>query len=242
MKINKAFCLFEQSGTFKNEFIKLGIPAEDFDIQNDFGQTDHVIDLFAEIRGGYEGKPSIFDDMTEDDLVMVFFPCVRFENQIMLSLRGQAKQLRTWSMKQKMEYDMRLFAEIKENYDLVNMLFINCIDRGIRLIMENPFSEEHILRRYWCYQPSIIDKDRRESGDYYAKPTQYWFLNCEPEQNLVFEPITYNHLGESDAIRRLNSTMYAEKFGKVSLKVARSMIHPDYANRFIRQHLIDMED
>lgn len=52
MKINKAHCLFEQSGTFKNEFIKLGVPAEDYDIQNEFGQTDHIVDLFAEIRGG----------------------------------------------------------------------------------------------------------------------------------------------------------------------------------------------
>lgn len=30
----KVHCFFEQSGTFKNEFIKLGIPAEDYDIQN----------------------------------------------------------------------------------------------------------------------------------------------------------------------------------------------------------------
>lgn len=30
----------------------MGIDAEDYDILNDFGQTDHVIDLFAEIRGG----------------------------------------------------------------------------------------------------------------------------------------------------------------------------------------------
>ena len=28
----KVHCFFEQSGTFKNEFIKLGIPAEDYDI------------------------------------------------------------------------------------------------------------------------------------------------------------------------------------------------------------------
>jgi hypothetical protein len=35
----KVYCLFEQSGTFKNEFIKLGIPAEDYDIQNNFGET-----------------------------------------------------------------------------------------------------------------------------------------------------------------------------------------------------------
>ena len=55
MKITgKVHCLFEQSGTFKNEFIKLGIPAEDYDIQNNFGQTDHVIDLFAEINKAYD--------------------------------------------------------------------------------------------------------------------------------------------------------------------------------------------
>ena len=51
----KVHCFFEQSGTFKNEFIKLGIPAEDYDIQNNFGETDHVIDLFGQIESAYEG-------------------------------------------------------------------------------------------------------------------------------------------------------------------------------------------
>lgn len=55
-QIRKVHCLFEQSGTFKNEFIKLGIPAEDYDIQNNFNQTDHVIDLFAEIDKAYERR------------------------------------------------------------------------------------------------------------------------------------------------------------------------------------------
>ncbi len=41
-------CFFEQSGTFKNEFVALGIPALDYDIQNNFVQTDNVIDLIAE--------------------------------------------------------------------------------------------------------------------------------------------------------------------------------------------------
>ena len=45
-------CLFEQSGTFKNEFKKLGYESYDYDIQNAFGQTDYVIDLFSEIGGG----------------------------------------------------------------------------------------------------------------------------------------------------------------------------------------------
>lgn len=47
-----AHCLFEQSGTFKNEFKKLGIEAYDYDILDDYGETDFKIDLYAEIRGG----------------------------------------------------------------------------------------------------------------------------------------------------------------------------------------------
>ena len=59
----KVHCFFEQSGTFKNEFIKLGIPAEDYDIQNNFGETDHVVDLFQAIEDAYDDKPSLFDNI-----------------------------------------------------------------------------------------------------------------------------------------------------------------------------------
>ena len=51
----RVHCLFEQSGTFKNEFKKLGYEAFDYDIQNDFGETDYQIDLFSEIAAGYAG-------------------------------------------------------------------------------------------------------------------------------------------------------------------------------------------
>ena len=51
----KVHCFFEQSGTFKNEFRKLGYEAEDYDIQNQFGETDNVIDLFKEIETCYAG-------------------------------------------------------------------------------------------------------------------------------------------------------------------------------------------
>lgn len=59
--INKVHCFFEQSGTFKNEFIRLGIPAEDYDIQDHFGETNHVVDLFHEIEEAWENRPSLFD-------------------------------------------------------------------------------------------------------------------------------------------------------------------------------------
>lgn len=51
-------CLFEQSGTFKNEFKKLGINAYDYDVLNEFGETDYQIDLFKEIRVGMTENPA----------------------------------------------------------------------------------------------------------------------------------------------------------------------------------------
>lgn len=68
----KAFCLFEQSGTFKNELIKLGIPAEDFDIQNEFGETDHVVDLYKEIRGGMMASHLSLTDLSQMILSLPF--------------------------------------------------------------------------------------------------------------------------------------------------------------------------
>ena len=234
-----AHCLFEQSGTFKNEFKKLGIEAYDYDILNEFGETDYQIDLFSEIEQAFSGGCSIFDKFDKDDVILAFFPCTRFENQVMLLFRGQMKSIMSWDMKDKIRYDMKLMDELHRNYMLVCKMFIACMDRGLKLVMENPYSEEHFLRRYWCYPPSIIDKDRRDNGDYYAKPTQYWFVGCEPKYNFLMEPVKYNHIEQKDAIRKLNSSMYADKFGNVSLKTARSMIHPDYASRFIRQYILD---
>ena len=57
----KVWCFFEQSGTFKNEFKKLGYDAVDVDIQNNFDETDYQIDFFAEIENEYDCKPSIYD-------------------------------------------------------------------------------------------------------------------------------------------------------------------------------------
>lgn len=55
MTINgKVHCMFEQSGVFKNEFRKLKIDAFDYDIQDNFGETDFRIDLFSEIDIGYK--------------------------------------------------------------------------------------------------------------------------------------------------------------------------------------------
>lgn len=158
----------------------------------------------------------------------------------MLSFRGQAYQQQNWSLEQKLLYDMELLSEVKQMYDLVNYLFLICIRKGLRLIMENPYSEEHFLRRYWCYPPAIIDKDRRKNGDFFKKPTQYWFLNCEPSDNFIINSIPDNRINCKDAIRFMTAEDYL-KTGAKNKKVARSMIHRDYAERFIKQYILDVE-
>ena len=232
-------CFFEQSGTFKNEFKKLGYEAYDYDILNDFGQTDYVVDLFHEIEVAYENERerTVFDNVKEEDQILAFFPCVRFENQIMLSFRGQQCGTSEWPIEKKMQYDMKLMDELREMYMLVNKLFIVCIRRNLKLIVENPYSEEHFLRRYWCLLPDIIDRDRRERGDYYKKPTQYWFVNRKPSNNLIFEDVSMNAIQCKDPNRMMTKEHW-ELTGAKTRKAARSMIHPDYANRFIREFIL----
>lgn len=227
-----AHCLFEQSGTFKNEFRKLGYDAYDYDIQNEFGETDYVIDLFQEIRGAYDGEPSIFDKIGKDDLTLAFFPCVRFEDQIMLHFRCQCNTQRKWNDEQKLEYSMKMQAELTELYMLISKMVIICLRMGLKMIIENPYSAQHYLKQYWCIQPGVIDMDRTRNGDYMKKPTQFFFINCEPKNNLVLEPIEY-----------VKTVKYSDLKGSagVGRKTMRSMIHPQYASRFIRQYLIDWE-
>lgn len=78
-------------------------------------------------------------------------------------------------------------------------------------------------------------------GDYYKKPTQFWFINFEPKNNLIFEAIPRNGLGAKDAIERIKKAD-CEKIGAKNKKVARSMIHSDYANRFIREFILDGDE
>ena len=227
-----AHCLFEQSGTFKKEFKKLGIEAFDYDIQDEFGETDYKIDLFAEIRGGYEGNPSIFDKIESSDIILAFFPCTYFEVQSQLWFAGNNYAQKGWSIKQKCEYDIERHTALNEFYVLLNKLVCICQDKGLRLIIENPYMQPHYLTTYWCVKPSLIDKDRTENGDYYKKPTQYWFVGCEPKCNIVFEPLDYVEIKQIGNLK---------KQGDMSVKTQRSMIHPQYASRFIRQYILDDE-
>ena len=218
---------FEQSGTFKKEFAKLGYYAEDYDILNDFGQTDHIMDLYAEINKAFEGEASIFDSINpETDEIIAFFPCIRFEAQIIMKFNGTSWDMRDWNDEQKLIYSMKLHEELHELYIIISKFALVCLRKGIKCIIENPYHETHYLTRYWPIKAKIVDRDRHATGDYYRKPTQYFFINREPSYNFVFEGVDIKKRKKID-----NET-----------KVERSMISSDYANRFIREYILPPND
>lgn len=220
----KAHCLFEQSGTFKNEFIKLGIPAEDYDIQNNFGQTDHTNDLFAEIEAAYEGGVSIFDTMTKDDIIMAFFPCIYFTgftNPRYFTLENN--NYKNLTTRQKFDAIIDRADNRNDFYKLLIKLSGIVILRGLRMVVENPFSETHYLHNNFLFEPTMVDKDRTRRGDYFTKPTGFWFFNCEPTHGFTFQK-PKKHL-------KITESKSAGEAGICSEE--RSMISPDYARNFI---------
>ena len=233
-QIRKVHCFFEQSGTFKNEFIKLGISAEDYDIQNNFGQTDHVIDLFGEIDRAYDSltrqdktrqDKTVFDSIDPcQDLVIAFFPCIYFETMSMMYF-----SLETNNNRHKVKYE-RIQDAIERNeqrnrfYSLLYKLCYLSERLGFKMIIENPATKPNYLFLTQNFlKPTLIDNNRMERGDYYVKPTAYWYFNFQP---------TYGFSYQNDKEQKviLNSKQAIEA-GLCSEE--RSMISPDYARNFI---------
>lgn len=220
----KVHCFFEQSGTFKNEFIKLGIQAQDYDIQNNFNQTDNVIDLFAEIEEGYEDKKSIFDKITQNDLIIAFFPCIYFETIQQLYYALAKNEFRNKPKTLQIKYAMDRLDKRTEFHKLLYKLLYIAYSRNLRLIIENPATAPNYLITGQNFPtPTIIDKNRMLRGDFFKKPTAYWFFNCEP---------TYGESYQNDKEQKfINKCKSSPKAGLCSEE--RSMISSDYARNFI---------
>ena len=218
----KVHCFFEQSGTFKNEFIKLGIPAEDYDIQNNFGETNHVIDLFAEIEKGYEDKPSIFDNISEDDLIIAFFPCIYFTGSNNPPLfNGSALHKPIVNC---IPFIIDRNQKRSKMYELLLQFCGIVYKRNLRMIFENPYDDSmHYLKNNFLCGPAVFDKNRMLRGDWFRKPTGFWYINCEP---------TYGESFQNDKLQKVVRQLPSAK-GDGLCSEERSMISPDYARNFI---------
>lgn len=96
-------------------------------------------------------------------------------------------------------------------------------ERDLRLIMENPWAEQTYLKANFIMPPTIIDKNRMLRGDYFVKPTAYWFINAEPTNRFTYQ--------QDKQKKTISSTKGSANAGICSEE--RSMISPDYARNFI---------
>ena len=229
----KVHCFFEQSGTFKNEFIKLGIPAEDYDIQNNFNETDHVMDLFSEIDKAYENltrqdktrqDKTIFDSInSSQDLIIAFYPCIYFCAASQMQFFMSSVNYRKLDDMQRIEKILERTDNRKDFYERLIKFCAVCLAKNIRMIFENPWSEQTYLKANFLKVPDIVDMNRMERGDYFKKPTAYWFWNCEPthgftHQNDKEQKIVFN------CKQGIKSGICSEE---------RSLISSDYARNWI---------
>ena len=130
---------------------------------------------------------------------------------------------RSLTDEQKIEKILERSNHRKEYFDRLIKLVAVCLKRKLRLIIENPWSEQTYLKANFLKAPDIVDMDRTERGDYFKKPTAYWFWNCDPTHGF-----TYQKDKEQKTIMK---TKGASRAGLCSEE--RSMISSDYARNFI---------
>lgn len=167
----------------------MGIDAEDYDIKNEYGETDHQIDLFEEIgravkpisiNGKTTHDATIFDSITPEDLIMAFFPCIYFAENNQMQFCGVGFNQKNLNQLEKLALIIQRNGERARFYEKLLQLFYIAEERHLRLIVENPYSVNHYLHLNFPYKPALIDRDRYLRGDKFTKPTQYFFVNCEP--------------------------------------------------------------
>lgn len=206
--------------------------AEDFDIQNNYGETDHIIDIFSEIENSYKGKNSIFDKMVSNDLIIAFFPCIYFCQASQSAFTYTYNNYRKMDIRQKTVAILERSKNREYFYTLLIKLFCVVQERGLRMIVENPYSGQHYLTlsQNFIMPPTFIDRNRMLRGDYFNKPTSYWFVNCKPTSGKSYQ---LNKLKVKKTVMKSRS---AYKPGVCSEE--RSMISPDYARNFICDFII----
>lgn len=169
--------------------------------------------------GGY----SVFDTITPDDLIIAFFPCIYFTGSTNpCYFRLENINYKCLSLEEKLNTILDRARKREHFYEILYKLVGTCLKRNFKIIFENPFDSQHFLYNNFLKNPNFIDKNRQKRGDYFKKPTGYWFFNCE------------NTYGESFQDDKEHKKIWDMKRGKGGLcSKERSMIHPDYARNFI---------
>lgn len=142
-------------------------------------------------------------------------------------------------------------------YDLALKMTANAQIRGIRMIIENPWHPTNFTNHFWFLRTSLIDRDRTRRGDYFRKPTAYWFVNCSPTFGESYQPTpkTQRRTITAGSGALATEKRLSKKWDKEDLEKQyidhksqsglcdedRSMISPDYARNFICDFILGKE-
>ena len=163
---------------------------------------------------------------------MAFFPCIHFCDAKTLYFMGVSIGQKGKPLHDLMRQNIA-FAHEREDffYKLMQMVAV-CSERGLRLIIENPYNTSGMTYLENNFpRPTIIDKNRMLRGDYFVKPTGYWFVNCTP---------TFGFTEQKDKVQK--TVMKCKNAPKAGLcSEERSMISPDYARNFICDFILGKE-
>jgi hypothetical protein len=131
------------------------------------------------------------------------------------------------TLRQRTDRILERADERNRYYKLLIMLVESCMERNIRLIIENPYHGIQYLNHNFLIEPSYIDNDRSRRGDYFVKPTMYYFVNCEPTNGFTWQ---------KDKTLKNVKSMHGHEGNLCDEE--RSMISPDYARNFICDNIL----
>lgn len=126
-------------------------------------------------------------------------------------------------------------------WEIAIKMFCICDIKGIRLIVENPYSPIHFLQQYFPYRPNLIDKDRSLRGDKFKKPTQYWYVNCKPTHGMSLQPRKPIPVNSIDDRNKNKNYKKLKSKGVCICSEEKSTMTPDYARNFICDFIIGKE-
>jgi hypothetical protein len=169
--------------------------------------------------------------MSKDGLIMAFFPCIYFCATSQMAFSFGYTNYRKLNMKEKTDKILERSANREYFFKLAVKMISIAEQKCLRLIMENPWSEQTFLKANFVMPPTLVDNNRMLRGDFYVKPTAYWFINSTPTSGK-----SYQNDKEKKTI------MKARMGAKAGLcSEERSMISPDYARNFICDFIIGKE-
>lgn len=162
---------------------------------------------------------------------MAFFPCIYFCCLSQMDMSWTAKNYRKMSGREATDKILERSHNREQYFALLVKMLQVARERGLRLIFENPYSMQTFLKNGFVLSPAVVDNDRKTRGDYFTKPTAYWYINCDPTNGRSFQ-----------APAEKKRLMWEKPNPQAGLcSEERSMIHPDYARNFICDFILGIE-